>query len=639
MPRPLDFLQKVNTVLASYGPDACNSYHKDGVSVLYRAFHTTKESRRESQPHISQSGAVITWDGRLDNRAQFIRELSHSLAADSTDASIVGAAFDRWGPDCFAKLVGDWTLSIWIPGEQALVLAKDPIGSRHLYYSINERQISWSTILDPLVLFTSKSFPLNEEYIAGWFSFFPAAHLTPYIGIDSVPPSCFVRLERRRQTIRRYWDFDAGKRIHYHTDAEYEEHFRAVFTQAVQRRLRSDTPVLAELSGGMDSSSIVCMADSIIARGGAETPRLDTLSYYNDAEPNWNELPYLAKVEELRARTGCHIDVGTQQLLKSYRLRDSFAARPGVGNARSTEAGRQFAACVTSQGNRVILSGIGGDEVTGGVPTPVPELMDLLARMRLNALARELKVWALNHRRPWLHLFFDVARGFFPPALIGHPEHLRSAAWLRPDFVKRQRAALAGYRSRVKLFGPLPSFQENLSALETLRRQIACSTLSSDPLFEKRYPYLDRDLLEFLFAVPREQLLRPGQRRSLMRRALVAIVPDEILNRRRKAFVTRSAMAGILADWANLMDGSEQMVSASLGIIDAPSFSESLRKARDGMVVPTITLMRTLSLESWLRTLQKKQVLGGHASTFDRTASSATSEKTLNQSLAGEEFS
>ena len=79
--------------------------------------------------------------------------------------------------------------------------------------------------------------------------------------------------------------------------------------EAVRRRLRSDSPILAELSGGMDSSSIVCMADTIIARGNAETPRLDTLSYYDDSEPNWNERPYFTKVEEKRGRTGCHIDV------------------------------------------------------------------------------------------------------------------------------------------------------------------------------------------------------------------------------------------------------------------------------------------------------------------------------------------
>src|SRR6202040_1086421 len=104
------------------------------------------------------------------------------------------------------------------------------------------------TIPDPLVLLAAKSFALEEEYIAGWLSFFPATHLTPYVGIHSVPPSCFVRLESGRQVCSRYWDFDSSRRIRYRSDGEYEEHFRSVFAKAVQRRLRSDTPVLAELS-------------------------------------------------------------------------------------------------------------------------------------------------------------------------------------------------------------------------------------------------------------------------------------------------------------------------------------------------------------------------------------------------------
>ena len=200
------------------------------------------------------------------------------------------------------------------------MLAKDPIGTRHLYYSFDNNQVTWSTILDPLVRFAGKTFALNEEYIAGWFSMFPAAHLTPCVGIHSVPPSSFVLLRPGKHTVSKYWDFDPGKKIRYRTDAEYEEHFRTVFATAVQRRLRSDRPVLAELSGGRDSSSIVCMADTIIARGAADTPRLDTISYYDDSEPNWNERPYFTKVEEKRGRTGWHINVGAQDPEENSRF-------------------------------------------------------------------------------------------------------------------------------------------------------------------------------------------------------------------------------------------------------------------------------------------------------------------------------
>lgn len=630
--RPLlDFPEKVNSVLAPYGPDNSNSYHKDGVAVLYRAFHTTKESRRETQPYISETGIVITWDGRLDNRSDFIHRFGESLSIDSADVSVVAAAYDCWGTGCFAKLIGDWTLSIWNPNDRSLIFAKDPVGTHHLYYSVEKDQVTWCTILDPLVLFAGRPFALEEEYIAGWFSFFPAAHLTPYNGIDSVPPSCFVRLERGRRTISKYWDFDPDKRIRCGTDAEYEERFRNVFTQAVQRRLRSDTPILAELSGGMDSSSIVCMADTIIARGDAETPRLDTLSYYDDSEPNWNERPYFTKVEEKRGCVGCHIDVGTQESFRFQFDNDRFAATPGCNAGRPNEASRQFARCIATQGNRVLLSGIGGDEIMGGVPTPTPELMDLLARAQFSTLTRQLKLWALNKRKPWFHLFFEAASGFFPSALVGVPRQFRPVNWLHPDFVKHQRAALTGYPSRVKLFGPLPSFQKNVSTLDLLRRQLACSALLSTPTCEKRYPYLDRDLLEFIYAIPREQLVRPGQRRSLMRRSLVGIVPDELLNRKRKAFIARSPMAAISTEWPSLIEMSQQMISTSLGIVDARAFGDAIHSARHDQEVHIVAMMRTLRIESWLRDLRLHLARTAAMATVRRDSAVPNEETVLTQ--------
>jgi asparagine synthase (glutamine-hydrolysing) len=608
MPIEPTYLAKVKTLIAPYGPDDEGAYAASNLSILYHSFHTTKESRRERQPHVGPSGLVVTWDGRLDNRAELLRRLSSKLANSATDVSIVTAAYSEWGSKCFLQLVGDWALSIWDAESHSLTLAKDPIGTRQLYYSINKDQVTWSTILEPLLLFAGKTFALCEEYIAGWFSFFPAAHLTPYIGVHSVPPSSSVFIRIGNQTITKYWDFDPLKQIRYHTDAEYEEHFRAVFDEAVRRRLRSDSPILAELSGGMDSSSIVCMADNIIAHGATETPRLDTISYYNDSEPNWNERPYFIKVEEKRGRAGFHIDM-SQESFEFALDNDHFAATPTSGVGPPSEASRQIEACIASQGNRVVLSGTGGDEFNGGVPTPLPELQDLLARGHFRILAHQLKSWALNKRKPWFHLLFEAVRGFLPPTLVGVPKYKRPAPWFNPAFVNRNRAALTGYDARTKLCGPLPSFQGNAATLDVLRRQIACSTLSLDPLHEKRYPYLDRGLLEFLCAIPAEQLVRPGQRRSLMRRALTGIVPDELLHRKRKAFVSRSPRMAIEAAWQNLLRDGQHMLTNSLGITDSKKFVEALQNTQQGAEVLIIPLMRTLGIELWLRSLATRHVV------------------------------
>jgi asparagine synthase (glutamine-hydrolysing) len=625
-PTASNYLAKVSAALAPYGPDSNEAYSKDGVDILYRAFHTTKESRRETQPHVLPSGTVLTWDGSLDNRVEVICQLNHSLTINSTDLAIVAAAYEKWGVDCFPKLKGDWALSIWNSIDRSLTLANDPIGVRHLYYSIEKDHVTWSTILDPLVRFAGKAFALNEEYIAGWLSMFPAVHLTPYVGIHSVPPSSFVLLRPQQHAVSKYWDFDPEKKIRYRTDAEYEEHFRTVFEQAVRRRLRSDGPVLAELSGGRDSSSIVCMADSIIARGLAEIPRLDTVSYYDDSEPNWNERPYFTKVEEKRGRIGCHIDVApkvTAESKWSWGSADNcrFRATPSC-DGRSFE---QFMACLASQGNRIVLSGIGGDEVMGGVPTPTLELEDFLARGRFCALAHGLKIWALEKRTPWFHLFWETAQRFLPSDLVRAPKYMRPAPWLRSKFVNRYWPALTGYPSRVKLFGPQPSFQENLSTLDALRRQLGCENLPSEPPHEKRYPYLDRDLLEFIYAIPREQLVRPTQRRSLMRRALVGMVPDEILNRKRKAFVARAPLLMIASQWPHFVEMTQHMVSSSLGIVDSEAIFGILQNARQGKEVPTVALMRTIRIESWLRNL--------HSSGYASRHTTSKPEMTLQNSV------
>src|ERR1700730_2322656 len=85
-PNP-DYIERVGATLAPYGPDSNESYSNSGVTILYRAFHTTKESHRETQPNISPSGTVVTWDGRLDNRAELIRKLRETLAYNSTDVA------------------------------------------------------------------------------------------------------------------------------------------------------------------------------------------------------------------------------------------------------------------------------------------------------------------------------------------------------------------------------------------------------------------------------------------------------------------------------------------------------------------------------------------------------------------------
>jgi asparagine synthase (glutamine-hydrolysing) len=597
-------IEHASALVAPYGPDGASCYAGDGIGIIYHAFHVTGESRSETQPHRLPSGEILVWDGALDNREELTAALSGSLNPAAADAAIVALAYQRWGTACFRKLLGDWTAAIWNPTARSLVLAKDFLGARQLYYRLDERQVSWSNLLDPLILCDRKTVSLDEEYIAGWFSFFPAAHRSPFAGIASVPPSSFVRISSGHATTRQYWDFDPGKRVRYQTDAQYEEHFRHVFQESVRRRLRSDRPVLAHLSGGMDSSAIVSVADALLGRGRSEAPRLDTVSYYNDSEPDWDERPFFEKVEENRGRRGCHIQVGRQEDTSIEVPSNHFPSTPASSGTLSASA-REFLACVNRNGNRVLLSGVGGDEVLGGVTTPIPEFADLLAEFRIRRLRGQMAAWAMAQKRPLLHLAADTVRAFLPPDWAGIPPYLRSVDWIAPEFLRRHRSAFLGYPSRLKLFDArLPSFQDNLSTLDALRRQVASCALPSEPAYVIRYPFLDRDLLECLYAMPREQFVRPGQRRSLMRRALKGIVPEEILGRKRKAIVVRGPRFRIVDEWRDLSSATPLMVCASLAIIDQAAFTRAVEKSRSGQATHVVALLRTLALERWLRRIK-----------------------------------
>jgi len=596
---PPEELERVDALLARYGPDGRNTFSANGVTILIRSFYTTRESRQAPQPWVSGSGAVLTWEGRLDNRQECIASLEGTVPCEAPSAAVVAALYERWGTRSFAKLIGDWALSLWLPRERAVILAADPVGVRRLYYSRKGNEVRWSSVLDPLA--ESAEIDLDEEYLAGWLAFFPDACLTPYKGIRAVPPACFVRLEPARLLVERYWDFDPSRRVRYHSDEEYEEHFRSAFTRAVERRLNSDAPILAELSGGMDSSSIVCVADTITSGRGARTPRLDTLSYFTDSEPNWNERPYFTAVERKRGRQGRHIRVRAEDSLQLEPARNEFSWTPASYRGQESSAARQFRECMRAGGYRVVLSGIGGDEVTGGVPTPTPELADLLAAAQFRRLARQITAWALSQRKPWFHLLRDAVRGFLPPSLRSSPEFAGPPPWIRAEFRARQSRALKGYPCRLRWLGPRASFQQNRMALDALRRQLACSAVPCDPPYERSYPFLDRDLLEFLYAIPREQLVRPGQRRSLLRRALAGIVPEEILNRRRKAFVVRAPIAALGAQQPAIALLTTDMMGASLGIFDEAALNRAVERGIRGEEFSMVPLLRALRLESWLR--------------------------------------
>ncbi len=419
--KPADrrLVEDFSAALQQQGPDGESLYCEGQAALLYRSFHTTHESRREKQPYLSRRGFLVTWDGRLDNREELIGQFRGDLERTATDIVIAASAFDRWDSDSFHRIVGDWAVTIWRPQEKELIFASDFMGVRHIFYHLRPDQIRWSSDITPLVLLAGVKFHVDDEFIAGYLAHNPDGRSSPYREIREVPPGHFVRVRPSETRTERFWRFSPRTRIRYKTDGDYEEHFRQVFRQSVRRRLRSDSPVLAELSGGLDSSSIVCMADDILSPEGADAPRLDTLSYYDKTEPKGDDWIYFQKIEAKRGRAGMHID--SSKMAKSpasleFREFFPFPGALGVGN----ELGDERSDAVRKSGCRVVLSGLGGDEFMGGIPNPRALLGDLIVQCRLFRLAGQLTAWGLVKRRPWMHLLWDSAVETLPAALAQH---------------------------------------------------------------------------------------------------------------------------------------------------------------------------------------------------------------------------
>lgn len=588
-----------------HGSDRTTTYVTPEVAMLYQSFHTTAESRLESQPFVSSVGNVFTFDGRLDNREDLTRELCNHLSIlEPTDVALVAAAFERWGCKGLAKLVGDWALAVWINGGKRLVLARDYIGIRPLFYQICAHRAMWCSQLGALVARASK-LTLSEEYIAGYLAGLPSADLTPYEEIHSVPPGGFVQVDNRKSGTHHYWNFDPFSRIRYKTDGEYEEHFRHLFRQSVRRRLRTDCPILAGLSGGLDSSSIICVADEIAHSGEEMYPRVDTFSFCDRDEPEEDDFSYFTQVERRRGRTGHHAELianGDSLPIAQF----SFTPIPGFDERQELKAAMSD---VLRQGQyRVLLSGIGGDEFLGQAFNPRIQLADLLLQCRPKDFVRSLMGWSLATRLPWLFLFLDTVVLFLPTAIrsaltSGHEDE----QWINVQFARRHKFATRRLQAAEGSWWWPPKARDDYQTYATISRQM---TYFSSSTVETRYPFLDQTLAEFLWSVPATQIARPGEPRFLMRRALKDVLPPEILSRKTKASAGRCIALTFQKHKDSIAEALHSPVTSRLGYIELDGFKRTVGAIANGQIpFQIVQFLKALALEFWIREAVARNII------------------------------
>jgi asparagine synthase (glutamine-hydrolysing) len=584
---------------------ACEGTHLQVLGEVgfgYQPYFTDKRSELEPGPLEGSDGTCVVFDGRLDNYHDLCRSLE--ILPDSTsDSEIVLASFARWGEACFGKFVGDWALAIWSPHDASLRLARDHAGSRTLYFSRTGGEIQFSTFLETLI-HGDRSPIVEFTYAALYLSSLPTGDLTPYKAIFAVTPAHVLTFSGNSQSRKPHWNWFPNDRIVYRSEEEYEQHFFALFRQAVERRTGPGAPLLAHLSGGVDSSSIVCMSDFIRREQGSGVNDLvDTLSYFNDLEPNWNERPYFTLIEERRGKAGFHIDLSKRKrTFQQVPVDDGFYGFPG-GDSGTLASERELQAILGERGYKAILSGIGGDELLGGVPTFKFQLADHVLAGRIGEFSRLAIDSCISTRDPIISLFFEVLK------TVGQLYATRSdlsrrpiPPWLTQKSSSVVRRVIEQIHPESRSFGATPS---SVAAGVTWWRLLETMPhLSPGYLvrYEYRYPYLDRDLVDFLIRIPKEQLVRPGRRRSLMRRALKSIVPTEVLERPRKAYMSRTRAASLRERTGQPGGMAPPFALEAHGLVDGASLEKFFRLIGDHHVWKwTAALARAAHYEAFLR--------------------------------------
>jgi asparagine synthase (glutamine-hydrolysing) len=615
------------------------------VAMVYLPFQSTPESARERQPLVSSGGQVLAWDGRLDNRGELLVQLRQELdqelmsspkafdalrtyrldpaavmterqanfGGSPTDAAIVLAGYRKWGLSLLSLLIGDFTVVLWDPVDRTLLLARDAFGTRRLFYHLSSAVLVWCSELAPLASLPGIDVTIDDNYIAGHLIRTHDPTLTPYQGIRAVAPGTAVIARRGGVESHRFWSLDPQREINYADDADYEHHFRWLFREAVRCRLRAAGPVWAELSGGTDSSSIVCVGDDIIAQGQAETSGIQTVSHIYDEAHTSDEREYISLIERCRQGTGIHIREDDYRILLSVPD-DVFFPAPAPYICSRKILQREFS-LMKAAGVTVLLSGVGGDHVLWSEADSTPELADFLVQFKPLSLHRAARDWSRARHKPYLNV---LRRGILDAALprkwrVRLKQGPELPSWFNREFVKRTNLRDRSLGSSDMFSCQLPSRRVESSRLWDVISWVSVGFYPLPAWINMTFPFLHRPLVEFCMAIPVQQKLRPGETRSVHRRALRGLVPREVLRRTDKRGPEEAFHRAVAREWPRLTEIFENARVYDRAYVNKAPFRHELDKARHGVMTSSVSLILTVSLELWLRGLERWQATGVRA--------------------------
>ncbi len=616
-PTRAEELQRMVEILAHRGPDGRAIWCEGSAGLGHCMLHTTPESLNEHLP-FQRDGLVITADARIDNREELIDLLQLKIHQPEqiSDSELILHAYLQWGEDCPVKLVGDFAFVIWDTTRRMMFCARDHIGLKPFYYYYrSHRLFAFASEIKGLLAFRGIPCELNETRIADFLTVnFENRHSTFFKNIYRLPAAHWLTVTTESHLrIEQYWKLESDDELRFPSDQEYEEAFLECFSDVIAARLRGDRPVGALLSGGLDSSSIVCLARQLLARRG--TRRLHTFSAVFPGLPDEeravaDERPFIDAVLAEGSLDAHFINTCERSPLGNISELLPIMDEPSIAPNFYLHWGIYQAA--RQAGIRILLDGFGGDSV---ISHGSMYLTELARTGQWHTFAREVRALASLHQVSlWPYLKVHALDYLTELALAGSwIKFLRNARVLRSHFPIPARSLFMkfGIEPAIKqvlgekwVRATPPSMLESATGSMLLNSDFArrigydtsCSVSTSTRVYTQRadqytelnsavipvaleeankaaaalgmettFPYFNRRLMELCLAVPGNQKLRDGWGRSYMRRALKNILPDEIRWRNSKGDLSPNFRRGFLQDDWKLVEETMWSLPSILG--------------------------------------------------------------------------
>jgi asparagine synthase (glutamine-hydrolysing) len=541
-------VERMLAVIPYRAVDGLGVWHRGPVALGHARLCATPEASAESSPFVDETaGLVLSMDGRLDNREELIEQLSargHRIST-GTDAEIMLRAWQCWATEAPARVIGDFAFALWDAAERTLFCARDPLGAKSFYYFNGVGFFLCASELHQLFQDPRVVRKPNEPAVADMLVRMPVERReTLFEGVLRLEPAHYLCVSPRGVECRRYYDLDPAREITYRTDEEYSAHFLSLFKQALRCRLRSVKGVASDLSGGLDSSSIVCLTETLRHNGEAQVENFESFSARFASGPA-AEAEYVEDVLRQYPHRHTYVLPAAVPLAELTRQVAHYLDLPDYPNSACAD----YTPLLGKRNDlRVRMTGLGGDEWLSGTYFVYA---DLIRQLRLATLLRTLRI----DRNP------PVGASDFPgyaSTLLHYgvwplvPDNLKSLInqWRSPPeptaVVSRALAARTGLSERLSARLRLPrcrSFAQGAvyrvysGGFLTYPLELDARWTSRFRL-EGRHPLLDRRVLEFAFAIPYSQRCRRNLAKFVLRGAMRGIVPERVRMRPDKADLT-----------------------------------------------------------------------------------------------------